>query len=108
MSEKLDEEFYQRADAHIQLSNSQIEERYGRGKVSASMMYAAARFNAWVSACGFIDPELMRTAKGEAIDYFVGEYRKMLEANFDDYIDNYEMYMKPPASEEDSNVESAD
>jgi hypothetical protein len=24
-----------------------------RGKVIASMMYATARFNAWVSACGF-------------------------------------------------------
>ena len=43
----LDDKCYERADAHITLSNDQLSD-IGRGKVSASMMYAVARFNAWV------------------------------------------------------------
>ncbi len=90
-----DDEFYVRADAHIHLSNDQISEQIGRGKVSASMMYATARFNAWVSACGWHGGEEMLGAKGETIEYFVTEYRKMLEENIDDYIEHFEAYMKP-------------
>ena len=28
------------------------------------------------------------------MDYFVGEYRKMLDENLDDYIKNFEKYME--------------
>ncbi len=47
---EIDEGFYDRADAHIHPSNAQITEDMTRGKTSASMMYANARFSAWVSA----------------------------------------------------------
>lgn len=91
----IDDEFYKRADAHIHLSNSQISEEITRGRVSASMMYATARFNAWVSACGWQNSQEMAEAKDHVIEYFISEYRKMLEENLDDYIENYEKYMKP-------------
>lgn len=91
----VDEQFFDRADAHIHLSNSQISEQVGRGKVSASFMYAIARFNAWVSACGWSSGEEMAAAKKETIEYFVNEYRKMLEENMDDYISQFDRYMKP-------------
>lgn len=88
----VDDRFFDRADAHIRLSNEQLQET-GSGKVSASMMYATARFNAWLTACGFEDAESMRALRAENIDYFVAEYRKMLEENFDDYINNLDRYM---------------
>lgn len=47
-----DPTFFDRADAHIRLANEQLGD-ISRGKASASMMYATARFNAWVSARGF-------------------------------------------------------
>lgn len=90
----VDDQFFERADAHIHLSNSQISEKIGRGKVSASFMYAVTRFNAWVSACGWNSAEEMTAAKAETIDYFVAEYRKMLEENMDDYISHFDRYMK--------------
>lgn len=65
-----DPEFFDRADAHIHLSNEQIGD-VTRGKVSASMMYATARFNAWVSACGFASGPEMAAARKETVDYFV-------------------------------------
>jgi len=92
--QEVDDEFYERADAHIHLSNSQISEEISRGKVSASFMYSVARFNAWVSACGWHNGKEMADAKDEIIEYFVNEYRKMLEENLDDYISNFESYMK--------------
>lgn len=91
MSE-VDENFYDRADAHIHLSNNQLA-TISRGKVSASMMYSVARFNAWVSACGHKSPEDMRSAKSETLNYFVDEFRKMLDDNLEDYIQNFNDYM---------------
>ena len=87
-----DDKFYDRADAHIHLSNDQLKE-VSRGKASASMMYATARFNAWVSACGFADGDQMKAARDQTIEYFVTEFQKMLEENLDDYIGNFESYM---------------
>lgn len=94
--QKVDNGFYERADAHIHLANDQINEEVGRGKVSASFMYSVARFNAWVSACGFHNSEQMSQAKEETIEYFVNEYREMLEENLDDYISNFNSYMEIP------------
>jgi DUF1680 family protein len=89
-----DEKFYDRADAHIHLSNDQVHGEVTMGKVSASMMYATARFNTWVSACGWSSAEEMQAAKEETLEYFVAEYRKMLDENLNDYISNFSSYMK--------------
>ncbi|MBD0403258.1 DUF3144 domain-containing protein [Flammeovirga sp. EKP202] len=88
-----DDKFYERADAHINLSNSQLKETE-KGKVSASMMYSVARFNAWVTACGFSKKWEMKEKKEEVLDYFVTQYKIMLEENLDEYIENFDEYMK--------------
>ena len=88
-----DDKFFDRADAHIHLSNDQISGEVTKGKVSASMMYATARFNSWVSATGWTNQEEMEAAKAETIEYFVKEYRKMLDENLNDYIKNFNRYM---------------
>ncbi len=93
MSNHIDDNFYNRADEHIHLANDQLKTET-KGKVSASMMYSVSRFNAWVSASGFNNGEEMNVAKEETIDYFVKEYRAMLEVNLDDYINHFDEYMK--------------
>jgi Protein of unknown function (DUF3144) len=98
MAQDPGDKFFDRADAHIHLSNDQLKE-VSRGKASASMMYATARFNAWVSACGFSDGDQMKAARDETIEYFHTEYQKMLEENFDDYIGNFEKYIKIQTSD---------
>ena len=92
MAQDIDEKFYERADAHIHLSNEQLAD-FGGGKVSASMLYSVARFNAWLSACGFNSAKEMAAAKDETIAYFATEYRKMLEENLNDYISNFDKYI---------------
>ena len=91
--QQLDEKFFDRADAHIHLSNDHLADATA-GKVSASMMYGCARFNAWISASGFQSGEEMAAKRAETIEYFVTGYRQMLEANLDEYIANFDAYMK--------------
>lgn len=89
-----DKAFFDRADAHIHLSNTQTTDA-DRGSVSASMMFATARFNAWLSASSFQSGEQMAEKRGEAINYFVSQYKMMLQENLDEYINNFERYMQP-------------
>jgi hypothetical protein len=95
MPKDADDAFYARADAHIHLSNDQLKEVDDRGKVSASMMYSVARFNAWVTACGSGTAEEMSRSRAETMAYFTEQYRLMLEENLDDYIENFANYMGP-------------
>ena len=88
-----DKGFFDRADAHIAMSNDQCKDAE-KGRVSASMMFASARFNAWLSATGWQNGEDMKASRDETIDFFVNNYRKMLEENMDDYIRNHEQYLK--------------
>ncbi len=91
MPKDADAGFYQRADAHISLSNDQLKDA-GIGNVSASMMYGLARFNACLSASKFQVAKEMAAARQEAIEYFTKQYRLMLEEHLDDYIANFDKY----------------
>jgi len=94
---KLDEhQFYDLAQEHLRVANEQLS-GVSQGRVSASMMYACARFNAWVSATNRESATDLKGAYGETIEYFVAEYRKMLVSNLDDFVANFGEYMQPPA-----------
>jgi Protein of unknown function (DUF3144)/Pentapeptide repeats (9 copies) len=91
---KKDPTFFDRADAHIRLANEHCADT-GRGKVSASLMYGSARFQAWNAATWAEDVEDMKARRSETLKYFVEQYEAMLEENLDDYIGNFEQYMRP-------------
>jgi hypothetical protein len=93
LSKNADDEFYERAFAHLRVANEQLTD-VPEGQVSASMMYACARFNAWVSASGQESARGLRDAYGETIEYFVAQYRKMLVRNLDDFVANFGEYMQ--------------
>jgi hypothetical protein len=96
MTEIKDEKFFERADAHIDLANQQVNHT-GAGRVSASMMYATARFNAWTCARGFQSGAEMQAERAEMLAYFAEQYRLMLEENLADYEANFEKFMRPGA-----------
>ena len=96
MVSDVDDRFYERADAHIDLSNTQLKD-IGAGKVSASMMYANARFAAWISATWCADGEEMTRRRADSIDFFVTQFRLMLEENYDDYNGRFDAYIHGPA-----------
>jgi len=94
LSKEVDDGFYDRADAHLRVASGHLDD-VSQGRVSASLMYACARFNAWVSARHRASPADLKRAYGETIEYFVSEYRKMLVKNLDDYVDNFDKYQEP-------------
>lgn len=93
MAELFDDAFYKRADAHIHLANEETGEA-SHEAVNASMMFASARFCAFLSARGFKSGQAMGEKREETVDYFVAGFRQMLEGNLDAYINNFEAYMK--------------
>jgi len=88
-----DKAFFKRADQHIDVANQQMSEDANSGKVSASMMFATARFNSWITAANSGNVITMLDNKDDAIEYFVKEYRAMLEQNMDEYCENFDKYM---------------
>lgn len=97
-SENEDPTFYDRADGHIMLANQQTEE-VDAGAVSASLMFASARYGAWLAASGFESGEEMKADRAEHVAYFVEQFKMMVEDNLDDYIENFEMMMGEDAGE---------
>jgi len=89
----LDDTFFERADAHINLANDHVNAKVEPRLVSASLMFSSARFNAWISASGFQNGEELKARKKELLEYFVSQYSSMLEENLDNYADNYDLYM---------------
>ena len=98
MSQDADHDFYDRAHEHLRIANEQLT-GVSQGQVSASMMYACARFNAWVSANSRDSAKELKGAYGETIEYFVAQYRKMLVKNLDDFVANFGKYMESAPEE---------
>jgi hypothetical protein len=91
---RLEEDFYRRADSFIELANG-MSDAAERGRVGGSLMFASTRFNTWVSASGFRSGEEMAAKRSETLAHFLEGYRQMLELNFDQYVQNFDAYMKP-------------
>jgi len=87
-----DSEFYTMADAFIGLANQQCKDA-DPGKVSATFLYAAARFNTYIVASNSASTESFAQNKEKSFEYFMAEYRKMLEEHFSDYKENFEKYI---------------
>ncbi len=89
----LDDKFFERADAHIKLANEHMNQQGNAEMVNTSFLYAAARFNAWISAAGLKNSEEMKAKRADLMRYFVEQYTSMLEENLDNYIENYDLYL---------------
>jgi hypothetical protein len=94
MAEDTDEKFFNRADAHIHLANEQLAD-VARSKVSGSLMFAAARYNAWISATDLQSSQALQNRRDELVNYFLTQYKSMLEHNLDNYIAHYDDYVNP-------------
>ncbi len=94
-----DQLFYNRADALIHLANEQLSDM-DKNRVSASFLFAAARFQAWLVATNFSDSQSMAQAKDQALSFFHEQFKDMLNENLDDYIKNFQQYLQKPAEDQ--------
>lgn len=106
--EALNDVFFERTDQFIKLANDFCQPARGekinpsqrRGQVSSAMLFAAARFNTWVSANTFKDGQEMREAKDQVMAYLVQQFQSMLEDNYDEYCDQFQNYLRFRQTEE--------
>jgi hypothetical protein len=89
-----DKQFWDLADSFIQLANTHLNE-VKPSKVSASALFAAARFNAFVITAAAGSKEQLIVEKESAIAYFLDQYEKMLRENLDEHLARYDQ----PASQ---------
>jgi len=87
-----DDQFFEMADSFIAQANKHSKEAI-QGKVSATFLYAAARFNTFLVATNSTSKKEFEAGKDNSIEYFMVEYKKMLEEHFADYIINYDNYI---------------
>jgi hypothetical protein len=72
-------EFYDLVDRFFDLAN-ELTHDHATSRVSAVIMFAAARYNAHCLLS--LDPDALDNREA-AVSYFVGQYRSMLEDNID-------------------------
>ncbi|GLS82427.1 DUF3144 domain-containing protein [Paraferrimonas haliotis] len=78
-----DRTMYQLADEFIALANKLFQEEKDIGKAGAAIRFAAARFNAFEASLKAQD---LSKEKEHALEWFVNEYKQMMEVNLDDHI----------------------
>lgn len=88
-----DKQFWELADSFIHLANEHVE-NVPRSRVSAALLYAAARFNSFVVTANSNSKAQLSEEKEAAILYFVEQYEKMLRENIEDQLANYEKYTR--------------
>lgn len=80
--EKQQLEFYEIADKYIDLAND-MAKSHGPVHPGTALRYAAARYNTFEASLNTND---LANEKDKMINLLVDDFRKMLEANMDDYI----------------------
>lgn len=88
-----DQEFWDLAEQFIEQANNALENSEP-GKISAAMLYAATRFNAFVIASSSVDRKEYIADMDESMDYLSKQFRHMLGDNLRDFKENYKHYVK--------------
>ncbi|HEY0663093.1 MAG TPA: DUF3144 domain-containing protein [Thiobacillaceae bacterium] len=86
---KRDKPFWNMADSFIQLANTHLDKEKP-SRVSASALFATARFNAFVIAAATENKAQLVAEKEAAIAYFMNQYESMLRENIDEHMARYD------------------
>jgi len=90
--EERDDKFWEMTDKFINLANEECENNKN-GQVSTSILFSAARFNAFMFASNTKDLNELIKDKEMAVKYFTSQYEKVLIENLNDYEKNYKDYV---------------
>ncbi|MHB0981813.1 MAG: DUF3144 domain-containing protein [Thiobacillus sp.] len=86
-----DKQFWELADSFIQLANTHLNE-VKPSKISASALFAASRFNAFVITASASSKEQLIAEKEAAIAYFLEQYETMLRENLEEHLARYDQH----------------
>jgi hypothetical protein len=99
MSNAENDQFWNLVDEFIESANAACDQA-DPGLVSAALLNASARFNAFVVASSSIDRKEYIDEIESAQKYLTGRYAELVRDNLDDYRDNYKTYIRPDDTEE--------
>jgi hypothetical protein len=80
-----DKEFFEITDEFIKLANS-LNEKWPTHRISAALLYAAARYNAF----NFYATDGTPSDENEGIAYYCDQYKSMLATNLENFREEYE------------------
>ncbi|HHX83683.1 MAG TPA: DUF3144 domain-containing protein [Pseudomonadaceae bacterium] len=63
-------------------------------QVSHALLYAAARFNVYVTAAATASRAEFKEQQQEIKALLMEQFEAMLDANLDDYLENYKVYLE--------------
>ena len=89
MAADTDEDFYKRADVFLKVANDMIKGTHP-GKISASMTFGAARFNAWFFGQMCPSKADMEAKSEEMITQFTEQYQRMLRQHIADHLTHWD------------------
>jgi hypothetical protein len=84
-----DTKFREMADAFIAEANK-LSKNENLAMVSASFLYAAARFNIFLVAASSGSANEFESKKENSLNALMAEFKKMLEDHFENYKENFE------------------
>ena len=96
--EERDQEFWTLTDAFINFANEQCD-KSKNAKVSSALLFATARFNAFLVASLSKDLADLEKDHDVAVQYFSQQYQQAFADNLKDYEKNYQEYVGKLKSE---------
>lgn len=88
-----DDDFWGMTDEFINLANK-LCDSHKNGKVSNSILFSAARFNAFMYASTSKGKDDFIKEKELAIEFLTNQYKQVLTENLNDYEKNFDDYVK--------------
>lgn len=92
--------FWNLVDHFIEQANSACDEA-DPSMVSAALLHATARFNAFVVAASSLDRKEYTEEIESARNYLTDRYRQQLSQELEDYRENYKVYVRADDPEAD-------
>jgi len=91
-----EDNYWALVEAFVESAN-QAMETLDMGIVSAALLNAAARFNAYVLAASSLDANEFAEDLPDTTNYLTGRYRDLLKEHLEDYKENYKKYIRTDA-----------
>jgi len=91
-----DKKFIKMADDFINQANSLCSDETDHRLVHASLLYASARFSAFLTSAMSETRESYDESTDKAIEFYLEEYEKMLKEHFKQYRISFDKRNTPP------------
>ncbi len=86
-------QLYDLVDALVELANQATDQDLDPGEAHQAMMFAAARYGAFIVAASSESKDDFEQDKLDARNFYMDQFRQLLNENFDDYLANYNDYL---------------